>query len=94
VLHAQESCFQEGKVWESLLSNSLALRIERVHEPLLTETRIIIIIITSWFVNVVGLCLSFANVTDSIIRILILDVADEDFVLLIPAFEVATSEFQ
>lgn len=31
---------------------------------------------------------------DSVVRIFILDVADENLVLLVPAFEVATSEFQ
>lgn len=31
---------------------------------------------------------------DSVIGILVLDVADEDLVLSVPTFEVATSEFQ
>jgi hypothetical protein len=32
--------------------------------------------------------------TGSVVRVLILDIADKDFVLCVPTFEVATSKFQ
>lgn len=54
----------------------------------------IVIIITSLSVDIIDRCLSFVHETGSVIRILIPDVADEDFIVSVPALEVATRELQ
>jgi hypothetical protein len=44
--------------------------------------------------KVIGDCLPSILELGLVVRIFVLDVADENFVLLIPTFEVATSELQ